>query len=168
MPPPPPTPTSAHTAPAPAWASPGPEAAGGGAAFLLPALVLLALGGLALWLRQRRPSAQRYLQVLETTSLGPKRALIVARLGDETLVLGSSEAGLTLLATRPFSEAAPAPLRTAPPSAEGMTPLMQLKALFAHKPAVKPTAGFESLLQDSVEDEELRRKLAQGRGGRVS
>src|SRR5205823_8675353 len=36
-------------------------------------------------------------QILETAQLGPKRQLVVARVNGETMILGSSEAGITCL-----------------------------------------------------------------------
>jgi flagellar biogenesis protein FliO len=106
------------------------------------------------------------IRILESASLGPKRALVVARLGDELLVLGSSEAGVALLATRPAPladelgapAAAPAPARA--PDLLGW--LGRLR-----RPASAPAAGFERVLTESLEDAELRRKLAAGHAGSV-
>ena len=66
-----------------------------------PALALLILAGLGYWLaRRRRATArERHIRILETATLGPKRSIVVARVGGETLVLGTSEAGITLLRT---------------------------------------------------------------------
>src|SRR5450432_2969500 len=68
------------------------RAVGVPAAFL--ALLAVAAYGFS---RRRRGSLPRHIEILETTSLGPKRSLICARIGDETVLLGSSEAGITLL-----------------------------------------------------------------------
>jgi|GEM_PF-3282105 len=68
------------------------RAVGVPAAFL--ALLAVAAYGFS---RRRRGSLPRHIEILETTSLGPKRSLICARIGDETVILGSSEAGITLL-----------------------------------------------------------------------
>lgn len=134
---------------------------------LMPTLMVAALAGLAFFLKQKKSSIARHVEVLESTSLGPKRALVVARLGNETLVLGSSEAGITLLATRPYL--APMPAAAPTPEALGIvTPLTRMKSLFSAKKAA-PAPSFDTLLEDeNAEHEELRRKLAQGRGGRVS
>jgi len=37
------------------------------------------------------------IEILETAQLGPKRQLVVARVNGETMILGSSEAGITCL-----------------------------------------------------------------------
>lgn len=59
---------------------------------------LLALAAAAFYFSRRRATGrERHIQILETASLGPKRALVVARVGDATMILGSSEAGITLL-----------------------------------------------------------------------
>jgi hypothetical protein len=66
---------------------------------LAPAGGLAVLAGAAYLLARRRKGAavDRHIQILETASLGPKRTLIMARIGGETLLLGTSEAGITLL-----------------------------------------------------------------------
>src|SRR5690349_20368131 len=87
----------------PSSLSPGPMAA---------ALLLAALAAAAVVLARRKRRAPRLVEVLESTSLGPKRSLVVARLGDELLLLGSCEGGIALLSTRPASAVhtpAPAP-----------------------------------------------------------
>lgn len=67
-------------------------------ATVIPAIVLAALAVAAyLFARRRRVLVPRTIEIVETASLGPKRALVVARVGDETLILGSSEAGISLL-----------------------------------------------------------------------
>ena len=66
---------------------------------------LLALAGAAFYLSRRRAAGNhRHIQILETASLGPKRALVVARIGDATMILGSSEAGITLLQSVPDAD----------------------------------------------------------------
>jgi hypothetical protein len=57
----------------------------------------------ALVLARRRHRVARVVDIVETASLGPRRSLVVARVGDELLLLGSSEGGIALLATRPAS-----------------------------------------------------------------
>jgi hypothetical protein len=64
-------------------------------------LLLAALAAAALVLARRRRGAPRMIQIVETASLGPKRSLVVARVGDELLLLGSSEGGIALLTARP-------------------------------------------------------------------
>jgi flagellar biogenesis protein FliO len=174
------------------------------------ALPLFALAAVAAfgWLRSRgRRSRGRLVSIVETASLGPKRALIVARVGNETLVLGASEAGISLLkAAAPAAETVPAPApgplaegkveeaffaadpelvaaaadspvsagpsgETAPDEAEAPGQVRFLARLFSRRP--RPAAApadpeFASLLQESVEDRELRAKLAAGLGGRVA
>jgi flagellar protein FliO/FliZ len=67
---------------------------------------LLALAAAAFYFSRRRATGrERHIQILETASLGPKRALVVARVGDATMILGSSEAGITLLQSVPDIDA---------------------------------------------------------------
>jgi flagellar protein FliO/FliZ len=161
-----------------------------GPVFLLAALALAA------WIyAQRKAAPSRQLQVVESVSLGPRRQLIVARFRDELLVVGSSESGITLLASRPGGQgalvpaaasahapqppAAAAPLPAAPAatpadpaldagSLKALAERMARQAEGARPPDAAPPKSFESLLDESYEDENLRRKLAKGLGGRVS
>lgn len=171
-----PTSTSTQTVSAPAHATAFPSAV---PSLALPALVLLALAVAAIVLGRRRRSAPRLVQVLEQTSLGPKRALVLARLGDEVLLLGSSEAGITLLKVQPASPEAlqarpqPEPAREPAPVSGAVASLVARLAGRAVRPepvegsGAAPRAGFEDLLAESAEDQELRRKIAAGRGGSV-
>ena len=143
-------------------------------ALALPAALILALGVAAVLLSRRRRTPGRRVQVLETTSLGPKRSLVLARLRDEVLLLGASEAGITLLRAQPAAEAG---LEAAPePDEDGDgdaadRPAPALQGLVARlrlaRPGSRPGAGFEALLAESAEDQELRRKLARGQAGSV-
>lgn len=149
-------------------------------ALILPTAALLALALAALFATRRRKQAPRLVHVLETASLGPKRALVVARIGDELLILGSSEAGLQLLAARPAglepatAEGLKPRLQAVPDSSPELAPesrsgpglLGRLRARLAPAPAA-PSPAFEALLVESAEDQELRRKLAAGHAGSV-
>jgi flagellar biogenesis protein FliO len=186
-----PTATATSTAtPAPALTLPTGQI--GLETIILPIAALAALALAALFALRRKRQAPRLVQVLESTSLGPKRNLVVARVGDELLVLGSSEAGLQLLAARPLQAeaglaaqpSAPARLRPVPdpaPERSGAAqlgaerPTGRLRSLLgrlrprpaAPAPLAAELAGFEALLAESAEDQELRRKLAQGQAGSV-
>lgn len=126
-----------------------------------PAAIVLALLAIAaLLLVRRRAGGGRIVQVIESAAIGPKRSIVVARVGDELLVLGSSEAGIQLLTSKPAparerEEEAPAPALEE--SQAGVLARMGL----ARKP------DFEELLAESEGDRELRRKLAAGRTARV-
>jgi len=199
----------------------------------IPGLLLAALAvGAFLFARRRRATIHRHIEILETTSLGPKRSLVVARIGDETMVLGISEAGIALLrgsATAAASlgelvQATPAaipsgaalPVSASAGAAAGLggagrekleldaanrelaQPLQEALADIpepdggrggAARAAFRAIEGglaglfdrrgagafdkdpnvesFEDLLEDSVEDQELRRKLAAGMSARV-
>jgi flagellar biogenesis protein FliO len=191
----------------------------------LPALFLAGLAVAAYFFarKKRALGTTRRIQILETASLGPKRSLVIARVGEETLVLGASEAGITLLQSsdgaalapksaaapaRPVAETSPAeaPAAAAKPQIdEGPSELDQslidaladvpepdgiapapargsfrsieggLASLFGRKAAAtaaarvepKVATTFDDLLEDSVEDQELRRKLAAGMSARV-
>jgi flagellar protein FliO/FliZ len=76
---------------------------------LLALLAVAALGAVAAVLARRRVRTPRVLEIVETTSLGGRRALVVARLNGEILLLGSSEAGVALLASRPAPAGPPEP-----------------------------------------------------------
>jgi flagellar protein FliO/FliZ len=117
-------------------------------------MLLVALAVAALLAARRRKRVPRHVEILESSSLGPKRSLVVARMGDELLLLGSCEGGITLLTTRPAraltaaaEEPAPGPVSTA--AVQG-----------------GPTR-FELILGESADDVELRRKLAAGAAGSV-
>jgi flagellar biogenesis protein FliO len=169
-----PTPTATSTAaPAvPTFAAAGPSLS----SLALPGLALLALAIAALVLGRRRRALPRRVRVLETTSLGPRRALVLARLGDELLLLGSSEAGVTLLRSQPAADLAePAPAAEPAPEAAALPGVADLAARLASlrrkapgpaAPAAAPP-GFDALLAETAEDQELRRKLARGQAGSV-
>ena len=142
-------------------------------------LPVMALGGLAIaaFLLSRKKQRQSgIIQILETTSLGPRRSLIVAQIQGQTLLMAASEAGISILsvdvkvpvatpvvdyATQrslgEFTSELSSPIRAA------------LGALF---PSRAQTASFEQTLQEvtqmpvSGEDEDLRAKLAAGLRGR--
>lgn len=157
---------------------------------------VLALGAGALFAVKRRARSPRIVNIVETAALGPKRSLVIAKVGSETLLLGTSEAGISLLTTvhgdpsltaaedalaaglspadleaeldRLEPVAAPPPAGGAalePKASEGQASL--LDRLLSHKPQ-KPQVSFESLLAESAEDRDLRRKLEAGMTGRVS
>jgi len=156
----PPIPTSSP----PAWDHGAPAFPGGVA---IPALLLAGLGAAAFLITRRRTQRPRLVEVLESQSLGGRRSLVVARLGEELLVLGASEAGIHLLTTAPAPlaarTAAPAPAAAAPAEGRGLGLLSRLRL----RPQRAPAPVFDSLLSESLEDLELRRKLAVGQGGSV-
>jgi flagellar biogenesis protein FliO len=126
---------------------------------IVPAVLVLAgLAIAALLLARRRRAGARIVQVLESAAIGPKRSIVVARVGDELLVLGSSEAGVQLLATKP-----------APPEAAAAAPqdLEESQASVLARMGLSRKPTFEDLLAESDADRELRRKLAAGRAARV-
>jgi flagellar protein FliO/FliZ len=158
-----------------------PASPGGIGPLALPAAALALLGAVAAFLARRRRPTHRLVQVLETTSLGPKRSLVVARLGDEILVLGVSEAGLQLLAARPASgearsepvtrlrpvpSAEPEPEDQPRPAGPGVVASL-LGRLRPRAKAPRESPAFDALLSESAEDQELRRKLARGLSGSV-
>jgi flagellar protein FliO/FliZ len=148
---------------------------------ILPVAALLALAIAALLATRRTKQQARLVRVLETTAIGPKRALVVARVGDEIMVIGSSEAGLQLLAARPagleaHAAEAPARLQAVPdpapePAAGAALAVRGLLARLRGRPAAAraeaPAPAFDALLAESSEDQELRRKLALGQPGSV-
>ena len=141
-------------------------------------LLLAVLAVVAWFLARRRRRAPRLVEIVESASLGPKRSLVVARMGGELLLIGSSEGGIALLSTRPAPPAAAeasAPARGEPhdpssqpraaPAALAATLLSRLD--FRRRPSPPSPEPFDALLAESVEDLELRRKLAAGHVGSV-
>jgi flagellar biogenesis protein FliO len=146
---------------------------------IAPAAVLALLGVVAVLLRRRRNAPSAPLELVGTLPLGPRRQLVVVRFKGEELLVGASEAGLNLLVrhapaathgaddgwlTSLASDAgdvSPDPWQ-APPAASASP-----AAVAAAAEVASPGGEFESMLDDSVEDQSLRRKLAAGlRGGR--
>ena len=152
IPPPPPTESSSIA---------GPIAAG---------LFLALLAVAALVMARRRRATPRLVEILETASLGPKRALVVARLGEEILVIGSSEGGISLLSSRPaaglVAREVTRPEAAQAPPASPLRAVLEVFSRLRRRPAAA-APPFERLLTESVEDVELRRKLAQGGVGSV-
>jgi flagellar biogenesis protein FliO len=138
------------------------------------ACALLALAALALLLSRRRaPAGRRMVQLLDSVSLGPKRQLVVVRMRDDLLLLGSSEAGVTLLSTQPAPELAAASLPSAPTAAGSSGDwlshaLTRLWSGLRGRARPAPAASFDDLLHETTDDLELRRKLASGRAGKVA
>jgi flagellar biogenesis protein FliO len=160
-----------------------------GAPLVVAIVALLGVAGGALALTRRRARRQGLIHILETAAIGPKRALLVARVNGRTMVLGASEAGIALLASLDGTieppvaavmgnlpavrdqshEPAPAPVDTVTDEPEGEMGV--LSRLFRRRPkdsSAQDTAAFRELLEESYEDQELRDKLAQGLSGKVS
>jgi flagellar biogenesis protein FliO len=170
---------------------------------LLAVLLLVGLGVAATLLTRRRATRTRMIRIVETASIGPRRSLVVACIGGRTMVLGVSEAGVSLLDTQGGNMAAPAaPERSQSASLEeaafGLRGFGQadtqeasaqtaqstqstddgkhegslLSRLFRRELAPSATAGraheFDELLAESLDDQELRRKLSLGEAGRVA
>jgi len=145
---------------------------------LLPGGALLALGGVALLFTLRKGRAPGALRIVESVSMGPKRSLVIAKVGDEELVLGCSEAGISLLSTRNEARpAAPAAReasvdpwlesfsgKAAAPRAEAPDAVSALARLFG-KAGRSRRPSFDDLLADSAQDQELRRRLSEGAKG---
>ena len=172
------TPTATSTAaasstlPAP-YPSAGSAFSGGSIA---AGLLLAALAATTLVLARRRRNLPRLVEIVESAGLGPKRSLVVVRLGDELLVLGSSEGGISLLATRPASAltstATAISTSTATATATATaTPLagaaLGLLERLKRRPRPEAAPAFDAALAESGEDLDLRRKLAAGRAGAV-
>ncbi len=132
--------------------APFPSSDGGSSKPVAAGLLLVALAVAALFAARRRKRVSRHVEIIESASLGPKRSLVLARMGDELLLLGASEGGITLLTTSPAPprrDARPAPV-TEP---------------VATSPAT--ARSFELVLGESADDVALRRKLAAGAAGSV-
>ncbi len=126
--------------------------------FAAPGLAIASLAALAFALTRRRRGAARHITLLESTSLGPKRSLVIADVLGERLVLGVSEAGIAVLSARLAPEA-PAPEVIVLPKAARAPSMSFFDRLLGRAP---PTASFDDSLRDSIEDQELRAKLTLG------
>ena len=186
------TPAASIPAPARSPAAPMVAVAGAshaGSSLVLAVVVLAALGGGALMLTRRRSRRQGLIQILETAAIGPKRTLLVARVNGQTMVLGASEAGITLLGSLEGKIEAPVaavmgnlpavkeqaedsePVVTIDVPSESEGEMGVLSRLFGRRPkdtSARDAAAFRELLDESYEDQELRNKLAQGLSGKVS
>ncbi|HEX3698126.1 MAG TPA: flagellar biosynthetic protein FliO [Polyangia bacterium] len=180
---------------------------GGGAGIYFAGVLLLALAGGAYFFARKRAAVPRFVRILETASLGPKRAIVVAEIGGETLILGTSEAGITVLQTTREPTAAASPMTIAAPAPSGRSIIPETavagefdfpegsltgeiadipEADFSDEASMPAQGGllarlfrrakpanesefhnFEELLEDSVEDQELRQKLSLGLAARV-
>jgi flagellar protein FliO/FliZ len=125
-----------------------------------PALALLGLAGLAVGLARRRRSAPGSIRILEVAALGPRRSLVIADVLGDRLVLGVSEAGVTVLSTRPAPEEAATADLLSPPR-----PAIAPMGFFARLTGKPVVPSFGETLSESIEDQELRTKLAQGNRG---
>jgi flagellar biogenesis protein FliO len=185
------SPTAASSAVAPAHSAAAPPVAARhpGLLLVMAMLALVAVAGGVLVLTRRRARGQGLIHILETAAIGPKRALLVARVNGQIMVLGASEAGIALLAPlEGASEPPVAAVMGSPPvlrggpdelalnSAAEAAPepdgeVSMLSRLFRLRPqqsSPRDADAFRELLDESYEDQELRDKLAQGLSGKVS
>jgi flagellar protein FliO/FliZ len=163
---------------------------------VLALLVLAGLGVAATLLARRRATRTRVIRIVETASIGPRRSLVVACIGGRTMVLGVSEAGVALLDAQAGTVSVPAAPESAQSAsleeaAFGLRGLGQsqggalndsladakhegslLSRLFhrteAPSEAARRAHEFDELLAESLEDQDLRRKLSLGEAGRVA
>jgi flagellar biogenesis protein FliO len=191
-------------APAPVVAEPVRSSSSG---MMMPAMGLIVMGGVAFFLKRRQGKKTSMIEILETAQLGPKRQLVVARVNGETMILGSSEAGITCLSgihrlpsentfssfpqlqqagqltqsqmqlpARQQFHAFDAPAAPLAVASEFVDEGGLLTRLFRARGQDKPQEKFDNielhefdnLLQESVADQELRRKLSSGLRGKVS
>lgn len=135
--------------------------------FAAPGFALAALAALAFALTRRRAKSTRSISVVETASLGPKRSLVIADVMGERMVLGVSEAGISVLSTRAAPQPEPAPFVIPPPLETVSTSLSKEMTFFdrvlGRVPQPSAVASFDETLRDSLEDQELRAKLSLGR-----
>ena len=176
-----PLPALAPTVRTPPVSEPGSRSGGfGGTAPVLVAMLLAAASIFLIW-RRRRQHGLGLIRILESASLGPKRSLVVAQIGGQKLILGASEAGITLLSpigsslSQADGEDPTLVNETGPGPAEGEKGL--LARLFSRRREEQflpeeegPSTmaeDFRDLLEENIEDEELRRRLQAGAGGRT-
>jgi flagellar biogenesis protein FliO len=158
-------------------------------------VLLLGVGIAATLFARRRVKRERMIRIVETASIGPRRSLVVACIGGRTMVLGVSEAGVALLDSQlpapPFPAVAdPEPNGSVEDAALGLRNRAFAAGFAAETKAPEPKhessllgrlfhrrpsdseglapEDFEHLFSESLEDEDLRRKLAAGESGRVA
>jgi flagellar biogenesis protein FliO len=185
-------PTAVGAPAASAAAAAGAPSSRGSSWFALVLVLLVGVAGGVLALTRRRARREGLIQILETAAIGPKRALLVARVNGQTMVLGASEAGIALLGSLEGKIATPVAAimgnlpsvreryaesdaataaDTASAELEPEGEMGVLSRLFRRRP--KPTstrddAAFRELLSESYEDQELRDRLSQGLTAKVS
>ena len=146
------TPDIDTTAASPKGEAPAPSAT------LLLGLVALGVGFFVFSaLRRKQKLGGTGIHVIEAASLGDKRSLVIAEVMGERLVLGVSEAGVAVLMSKP---APPPPLTVPAPLAPPSAP--RPMGFFARLTGKNPAPAFDAALQESLEDQELRAKLAAG------
>ncbi|HEX4384828.1 MAG TPA: flagellar biosynthetic protein FliO [Myxococcales bacterium] len=147
------------------------------------ALVVVLLGGAAYFLRNQKKRNTSRIEVLETAALGPKRSLVLARVGGKTLLLASSESGISMLETvGEFPQESTDPLEENEPAPQ---PAMLAKLRKFQQPKLASAAAdpfsklskylkpaeaapqFDALFAEEQEDQELRMKLAAGYSARA-
>ena len=119
-----------------------------------PGLAMAGLAALAFTLKRRKQLSGGSIHIVEAASLGEKRSLVIADVLGERLVLGVSEAGVTVLLSRPAPQPEPAPYVI--PAAEPK------RGLFESIKRRAPAKAFDASLLESIEDQELRAKLQAG------
>ncbi len=170
------------------------KSSSGAASTLLAVALLAGLGVAATLFARRRSTRVRMIRIVETASIGPRRSLVVACIGGRTMVLGVSEAGVSLLDAQtgpPINPAVPEKAQSTnlEEAALGLRGLVTNQAeartdaaedakhegallgrLFQRAPAPSESARheFDELLSERLEDQELRRKLSLGEAGRVA
>jgi flagellar biogenesis protein FliO len=161
-------------------------------------VLLAGLAIAAVVFARRRNARPRMIRIVETASIGPRRSLVIANVGGRTMVLGVSEAGVALLDAQVPIVAPEAGTAQPEPLGDEQTPISQqsiagLRALAQERlqgeepasetknessllsrlfhPQTAPLTSshaFEDLLSESLEDQDLRRKLSLGVSGRVA
>lgn len=144
---------------------------------LAPALGLAGLAALAFTITRRKQLRGGSIHILEAASLGEKRSLVIAEVLGERLVLGVSEAGVSVLMTRPAPAAAPSAHSQARAFGEAFgeaedlitvpRPTPAAMGFFQRLKGAPVEPAFDTTLQESMEDQELRAKLAAGHRGVV-
>lgn len=138
---------------------------GAASSLMAPGIALLALAVLALGLKKRQRVQGGSLKVIEAASLGPRRSLVIAEVMGERMALAVSEAGVTVLAKQPLPVAQHielvTPVALSMPAPAMVKPMSMLERLKGHAPS------FDAHLRESIEDQELRAKLAKGVRGVV-
>jgi|GEM_PF-1739381 len=163
------TPASSSTPAPSASPRPLPLAAtlqGGELAKAMVPLVILALFALALTTWRKRKHGVDAVKVLESTTIGKGRQILVVEVAGQHLLLGSCEGGISVLKDRVDLKRMQPQSSVVDDEVAGGHPAIDAVRRLLGLPSQQPptTASFESHLTSEasscVEDEELRRKLS--------
>ena len=155
----------------PTYTKPEPE--GGSWRWAGAAVLLCALGAVAIWMRRRRPTSvgrrrprQRpQIEVVGSAKVGPKAFAVITRVGDRTLLLGVTDHAVQRLAWLEEDDATVDDAENASPVAvvtpDASTAAARADTVLAPE-MVSPKAGFSALLKSFLGNREAADEVSEG------